>query len=101
MEARVGVNAGEVVAYSVETDGKVEYRLVGHRANLAARMEALAPTGSIAISEDTRKFVEGYFQLKALGPTIVKGVTEPFNVYEVTGLAPPPTPPQRPPPPRP
>src|SRR6266851_2050059 len=55
IEARVGVNTGEVVAYSVETDGKVEYRLVGHTANLAARMEALAPTGSIAISEYTRR----------------------------------------------
>src|SRR5271169_6543840 len=88
IEARVGVNTGEVVAYTVETDGKVEYRLVGHTANLAARMEALAPTGSIAISEDTRRLVEGYFALKALGPTRVKGVSEPVNVYEVTGLGP-------------
>jgi class 3 adenylate cyclase/predicted ATPase len=88
IEARVGVNTGEVVAYSVETDGKVEYRLVGHTANLAARMEALAPTGSIAISEDTRRLVEGYFALKALGPTRVKGVNESVNVYEVTGLGP-------------
>jgi tetratricopeptide (TPR) repeat protein len=51
-------------------------------------MQALAPTGSIATSEQTRKFVEGYFQLKPLGPTKVKGVSEPVNVYEVTGLGP-------------
>jgi class 3 adenylate cyclase/tetratricopeptide (TPR) repeat protein len=88
IEARVGVNTGEVVAYTVETDGKVEYRLVGHTANLAARMEALAPTGSIAISDDTRRLVEGYFQLKPLGPTRVQGVSAPVNVYEVTGLGP-------------
>jgi predicted ATPase len=49
-------------------------------------MQALAPTGSIAISEQTRKFVEGYFELKPLGPTRVKGVSEPVNVYEVRGL---------------
>jgi hypothetical protein len=48
-------------------------------------MQALAPTGSIATSEQTRKFVEGYFQLKPLGPTKVKGVSEPVSVYEVTG----------------
>ncbi len=88
IEARVGVNTGEVVAYTVETDGKVEYRLVGHTANLASRMEALAPTGSITISEDTRRLVEGYFQLKALGPTKIQGLSEPVNVYEVTGLGP-------------
>jgi tetratricopeptide (TPR) repeat protein len=46
----------------------------------------MAPTGSIAISEASRKLVEGYFQLKALGPTLVKGLAEPVNVYEVTGL---------------
>jgi class 3 adenylate cyclase len=57
LEARVGVHTGEMVAYSVETEGKVEYRLIGHTANLAARLEALAPTGSIAISDYTRGFV--------------------------------------------
>jgi len=51
-------------------------------------MQALAPTGSIAISEQTRRLVEGYFALKPLGPTKVKGVSEPVNVYEVTGLGP-------------
>src|SRR6202035_2321767 len=57
-------------------------------ATLASRMQAVAPTRSIAISEHTRKFVEGYFDLKPLGPTKVKGVTEAVNVYEVTGLGP-------------
>ncbi|MGB6552884.1 MAG: AAA family ATPase [Candidatus Binataceae bacterium] len=51
-------------------------------------MQALAPTGSIAISEPARKLVEGYFALKPLGPTRVKGVSEPVNVYEVIGLGP-------------
>jgi tetratricopeptide (TPR) repeat protein len=40
------------------------------------------------ISEQTRKFVEGYFLLKPLGPARIKGVSEPVNVYEVTGLGP-------------
>jgi adenylate cyclase len=88
LEARVGVHTGEVVAHSVETDGKVEYRLVGHTANLAARMEMVAPTGSIAASEYTRKLCEGYFTFKRLGPMVVKGVSEPVAVYEVTGFGP-------------
>jgi predicted ATPase len=76
------------VAHSVETDGKVEYRLVGHTANLAARMDMVAPTGSIAASEYTRKLCEGYFTFKRLGPMTVKGVSEPVAVYEVTGFGP-------------
>ena len=89
IEARVGANTGEVVVRSITTGaGQTEYTPIGHTTNLASRMQALAPTGSIAISEQTRRFVEGYFQLKPLGPTKVKGVSEPVNVYEVTGLGP-------------
>ena len=89
LEARVGVNTGEVVVRSIATgQGQTEYTPIGHTTNLASRMQALAPTGSIAISEQTRKLVEGYFALKPLGPTKVKGVSEPVNVYEVTGLGP-------------
>src|ERR1700675_2452954 len=89
IEARVGVNTGEVVVRSIATGGgHTEYTPIGHTTNLASRMQALAPTGSIAISDQARKLVEGYFALKPLGPTKVKGVTEPVNVYEVTGLGP-------------
>jgi class 3 adenylate cyclase len=89
LEARVGVNTGEVVVRSIATGGgHTEYTPIGHTTNLASRMQALAPTGSIAISEQTRKLVEGYFALKPLGPTKIKGISEPVNVYEVTGLGP-------------
>src|SRR5208282_418014 len=60
LEARVGVNTGEVVIRSITTgEGHTEYTPIGHTANLASRMQALAPTGSIAISEQARKFREG------------------------------------------
>ncbi len=89
IEARVGVNTGEVVVRSITTGrGQTEYTPIGHTTNLASRMQALAPTGSIAISEQTRKLIEGYFALKPLGPTRVKGIREQVNVYEVTGLGP-------------
>ncbi len=89
VEARVGANTGEVVVRSIATgQGQTEYTPIGHTTNLASRMQALAPTGSIAISEQTRKLVEGYFALKPLGPTKIKGVSEPVNVYEATGLGP-------------
>jgi class 3 adenylate cyclase/tetratricopeptide (TPR) repeat protein len=87
IEIRVGVNSGEVVVRSIRT-GKAqrEYTPIGHTTNLAARLQAIARTGSIVVSENTRKLTEGYFQLRALGGTRVKGIIEPVNVYEVTGL---------------
>ena len=89
IEIRVGVNTGEVVMRPLKTgDSHTEYAPIGHTTNLASRMQAVARTGSVVVSEATRKLVEGYFQLKSIGPTRVKGVTEPVQVYEVTGLGP-------------
>jgi len=89
LEARVGINTGEVVVRSIKTgDGHTEYTPIGHSTSLASRMQTLAPTGSIAVTETTQKFCAGYFSFKPLGPTRVKGVTEPVNVFEVTGLGP-------------
>jgi tetratricopeptide (TPR) repeat protein len=48
-------------------------------------MESIAVVGSIAVSEATAKLCEGYFELRNLGPTTVKGVSTPVNVYEVLG----------------
>jgi class 3 adenylate cyclase len=89
IQIRVGVNTGEVVVRSITTGaGQVEYTPIGHTTNLASRMQTLANPGSTVIAESTRKLVEGYFALKPLGGTKVKGVTEPVHVYEVTGLGP-------------
>src|ERR1700737_619774 len=88
VEARVGVNTGEVVVRSIETGGHTEYTPVGHVTNLAARMQTAAPTGSIAASEATHRLCEGYFEFRALGPTAVKGLNAPVEVYEVMHVGP-------------
>jgi class 3 adenylate cyclase/predicted ATPase len=89
LSVRVGVNSGEVVVRSIQTgDAHTEYTPIGHSISLAARLQTLAAPGSVVIGESVQKFVEGYFQLKALGASRIKGVGEPVNVYEVTGLGP-------------
>lgn len=89
IQVRVGVNTGEVVLRTIQTgDARTEYTPVGHATSLAARMQALAPIGSIAATEAVHRLCEGYFTFKALGPTRVKGVSDLINVFEVTGLGP-------------
>src|SRR6267154_3434077 len=83
VEIRIGINSGEVVMRSVQTGGHTEYSPVGHVINLASRMQGVAPADGIVVSEETRRLVEGYFELRALGPTEVKGVAGPINVFEV------------------
>jgi len=86
VETRIGINTGEVVMRSVQTGGHTEYSPVGHVINLASRMQGAAPPDGIVVSEDTRRLVEGYFELRGLGPTEIKGICEPINVFEVVGV---------------
>ncbi|HYL60721.1 MAG TPA: adenylate/guanylate cyclase domain-containing protein, partial [Candidatus Acidoferrales bacterium] len=89
LEIRVGVNTGEVVVRAIQTAaGHAEYTPIGHTNNLASRMQTVAPTGSVAATEHTRRLCEGYFTFRSLGPTRVKGVSEAVTVHEVTGLGP-------------
>ncbi len=89
VQARVGLNTGEVVLRSLKTgEDHTETTPIGHAISLAARMQTLAPIGSIATTEGTRKLGEGYFTFKSLGRATVKGVSEPVEVYEVTGMGP-------------
>jgi len=89
LQVRVGVNTGETVVRTIRTDeSRIEYTPIGHSTGLASRMQTLAPVGSIATTDATRKLCEGYFVFRSLGTTLVKGVSDPVPVYEVTGLGP-------------
>jgi class 3 adenylate cyclase/tetratricopeptide (TPR) repeat protein len=86
IEIRVGINSGEVVIRSIRTgEHSAEYTPIGHTANLAARLQAIAPTGAIVASANTARLIAGYFELKPMGPVRVKGVSEAVSVYEIVG----------------
>src|SRR5271170_2812178 len=65
---------------------EAEYAPVGHAINLASRMQSVAPPGGVVVSEETRRLVEGYFELHAMGPTEVRGIGAAIEVYEVVGV---------------
>jgi class 3 adenylate cyclase len=50
IQARVGVNSGEVLVRSVGSDLRMDYTAVGQTTHLAARLEQTAMPGSILIS---------------------------------------------------
>ncbi|MGC1343915.1 MAG: adenylate/guanylate cyclase domain-containing protein [Candidatus Binataceae bacterium] len=89
VEIRIGINTGEALIRSIRTDAEhTEYTPIGHSMSLAARMQTLAPSGSIVIAQETARMAAGYFELKALGAARIKGVSDPIEVYEVVGLGP-------------
>jgi class 3 adenylate cyclase len=70
---RMGLNSGEVVVGKIGEDLRMDYTAQGHTVGLAARMEQLAETRSIYLTEHTAKLVGGYFALRDLGASRVKG----------------------------
>ncbi|HEY8276736.1 MAG TPA: adenylate/guanylate cyclase domain-containing protein [Methyloceanibacter sp.] len=89
IQIRCGINSGEVVVRPIRTgETQIEYTPIGHTVNLASRLQTLANAGSTIISDTTRKLVEGYFSLRPLGETQVRGISDPIKLYEVTGLGP-------------
>src|SRR5262245_66103259 len=50
-------------------------------------MEQLAIPGSILLTADTLRLVEGLVQVTALGPVPVKGLPEPVEAFELVGAS--------------
>ncbi|HSE92463.1 MAG TPA: adenylate/guanylate cyclase domain-containing protein [Methylomirabilota bacterium] len=85
---RVGLNSGEVVVRAIGSDLRMDYSAIGQTTHLAARMEQTAMPGSILVTADTLRLAEGYVRVAPLGPTRIKGLEAPVEVYEVIGASP-------------
>jgi class 3 adenylate cyclase len=85
VQARVGLNSGEVVVRTISSDLHMDYTAVGQTTHLAARMEQLASPGTTLLTADTLRLAEGYVEVKPLGAMPVKGLPAPVETYELTG----------------
>ncbi len=83
---RIGMNSGDVVVGKIGDDLRMDYTAQGHTVGLAQRMEALAESGHIVLSEHTAGRVEGFFALEDLGPTAIKGASGPVRVFDLEGV---------------
>jgi class 3 adenylate cyclase len=88
VQIRVGLNSGEVVVRSIGSDLRMDYTAVGQTTHLAARMEQLSRPGTTRLTAATLRLIEGYVEVKPLGPVPVKGLQEPVEVYELLRAGP-------------
>jgi adenylate cyclase len=74
---RIGINLGDVI---VEDDD-----IYGDGVNIAARLQALAPVGGVALSRNVRDQVAGKVaaEFDDLGPHTVKNIETPVHVFAV------------------
>jgi class 3 adenylate cyclase/tetratricopeptide (TPR) repeat protein len=82
---RIGLSAGEVIVRAIRDDLHMDFTAMGQTVHLAARMEQLATPGTITLTPETLALVEGYVQVRSLGPLPVKGLPEPIEVFELLG----------------
>lgn len=80
---RVTIHTGLVVVGEMGGGGRQEQLALGAAPNVAARLQALAPPGSVVISGATHALVQGYFTMSELGAQALKGVASPVQVYQV------------------
>ena len=82
---RVGIHTGLVVVGEMGGGGRQEQLALGDTPNVAARIQGLATSDSVVMSEATSRLVQGYFTTEALGPQSLRGVATPVPVYRVLG----------------
>jgi len=79
---RVGVNSGEVLAGVVGgARGHRKHGVVGDVVNVAARLQAEAPVGSVLIGAETFRRLGRRASVEPLPPRRVKGKREPIAAY--------------------
>ena len=81
LEARIGVNTGEVVV-----GGAGETLVTGDAVNVAARLEQAAPAGEVLIGGETRALVRDAVRVEPVEALTLKGKSEPvvaFRLLEV------------------
>jgi adenylate cyclase len=81
----VGIASGPVIAGYTGTQHRATYTCVGDTVNLAARLEAHTKEVGrpILIDENTRRGLSDGIPVEAQGEVLLKGKTQPINVYSV------------------
>lgn len=85
LATRIGINTGDMVVGNMGTERKMDYTIMGHSVNLAARLEGVNKQyGSfILVSETTHDLAGDQFLFRPFDPVRVVGVTEPVQLYEL------------------
>ena len=81
LSLRMGIHTGLVVVGEMGGAGRQEQLALGEVPNLAARIQGLAASNTLVISDATSRLVQGYFACQDLGAQTLRGVAEPVQVY--------------------
>jgi len=83
LRAGIGIHAGEVIAGYLGTVDRLEFTVIGHHVNLAARLEGQArePRPSLLISDAVAQQVAHAMSVEPAGEVMLKGISAPMKVF--------------------
>lgn len=89
LEARIGISTGTAHVGNVGSRWRLHYSALGSCVNLASRLEAANKFfgSSILMDDSTKNALFSRFNIRRIGPVIVKGADQATNVYELLGEA--------------
>lgn len=82
----VGVNCGKAVVGNIGTLRRMDYTAIGDTVNTAARLEANAPRGTVYISDEVYKRLEGRIKAESVGRIPLKGKSADIEVYKLLSI---------------
>lgn len=80
VEARIGVNTGEIVA------GADDSVALGDAVNVAARLEQAAAPGDVLVGAETARRVRDAVDLELVPPLALKGKSKPVTAYRLVAV---------------
>jgi class 3 adenylate cyclase len=83
----VGIHYGDAVLGLIGTDQRMEYTAISDSVNTAKRIQENSAKNQILISKEAYKRVKKDVNAKHYAPMMVKGKSQPVEVFEIQGLA--------------
>ncbi|HEY6040547.1 MAG TPA: adenylate/guanylate cyclase domain-containing protein, partial [Anaerolineae bacterium] len=88
VQIRVGIHTGLVAIGAWGSLSKIELGAFGDAMNVGARLQTACPPGSVLITNDTYRLVQGIFDASPQPLLTVKGRTEPLQTFLISRARP-------------
>lgn len=83
LAVRIGIHTGDVVTGDMGTGQQTEKLAVGSTPNIAARLQAMADTDEVWVTEATLQLTDEAFEVEKLGKHKIRGISQPLELYRV------------------